>query len=107
MLAILFWIAVGCVLHTYVIYPLLLVALDAIGQARGAWGYLGGNERRRPAAQLRTLERDAHPRAVGLGRGGAPGHVRRRSGRSGGASAEGQGGQRERGTGEGGGTPAH
>ena len=52
MLAIVFWIAVGCVLHTYVIYPLLLVALDAIGQARGAWAYLGGNERRRPAAQL-------------------------------------------------------
>ncbi|HYY51866.1 MAG TPA: glycosyltransferase family 2 protein [Myxococcales bacterium] len=52
MLAILFWVAVGCVLHTYVIYPLLLVALDAIGQARGAWGYLGGNERRRPPAQI-------------------------------------------------------
>jgi cellulose synthase/poly-beta-1,6-N-acetylglucosamine synthase-like glycosyltransferase len=52
MLAIVFWLAAGCVLHTYVIYPLLLVALDAIGQARGAWGYLGGNERRRPAAQL-------------------------------------------------------
>src|SRR5258705_563284 len=53
MLAIvLFWVAVGCILHTYVIYPLLLVALDAISQARGAWGYLGGNERRRPPAQL-------------------------------------------------------
>lgn len=52
MLAILFWVAVGCVLHTYLIYPLLLVALDAISQARGAWGYLGGNERRRPAARL-------------------------------------------------------
>ena len=51
-LAIVFWIAVGCILHTYLIYPLLLVALDAIGQARGAWGYLGGNERRRPPAQL-------------------------------------------------------
>lgn len=52
MLAIVFWVAVGCVLHTYVIYPLLLVTLDVIGQARGAWAYLGGNERRRPAAQL-------------------------------------------------------
>jgi cellulose synthase/poly-beta-1,6-N-acetylglucosamine synthase-like glycosyltransferase len=52
MLAIVFWIAVGCILHTYVIYPLLLVALDAISQARSAWGYLGGNERRRPPAQL-------------------------------------------------------
>src|SRR2546426_10033383 len=52
MLAVLFGVAVGCVLHTYVIYPLLLVALDAIAQARGAWGYLGGNERRRPLAQL-------------------------------------------------------
>src|SRR6266478_3392575 len=52
MLAIVFWIAVGCILHTYVIYPLLLVALDAIGQAWGAWGYLGGNERRRPPARL-------------------------------------------------------
>jgi len=52
MLAILFWLAVGCILHTYVIYPLLLIALDAIGQARGAWGYLGGNERRRPPAQV-------------------------------------------------------
>src|SRR3954467_6756831 len=52
MLAILFWLAVGCILHTYVIYPLLLIALDAIGQARGAWGYMGGNERRRPHAQV-------------------------------------------------------
>ena len=52
MLAIVFWIAVGCILHTYVIYPLVLVALDAIGQASGAWGYLGGNERRRPPARL-------------------------------------------------------
>jgi len=52
MLAVLFWIAAACILHTYLLYPLLLVALDAIGQARGAWGYLGGNERRRPPAQL-------------------------------------------------------
>src|SRR5438270_9141608 len=52
MLAIVFWVAVGCVLHTYVIYPLLLVALDAIAQARGAWAYFGGNERRRPPAQI-------------------------------------------------------
>jgi len=52
MLAIVFWLAVGCVLHTYVLYPLLLVALDVIAQARSAWSYLGGNERRRPPAQL-------------------------------------------------------
>ena len=52
MLAIVFWVAVGCVLHTYLLYPLLLVALDAISQARSAWSYLGGNERRRPLAQL-------------------------------------------------------
>src|SRR5436305_9710370 len=52
MLAVVFWVAVCCVLHTYVIYPLLLVALDAIAQPRSAWGYLGGNERRHPLAQL-------------------------------------------------------
>src|SRR5438309_11834883 len=52
MLAILFWLAVGCILHTYVLYPLLLIVLDAVGQARGAWSYLGGNERRRPPAQI-------------------------------------------------------
>jgi cellulose synthase/poly-beta-1,6-N-acetylglucosamine synthase-like glycosyltransferase len=52
MLAIVFWIAVGCILHTYVIYPLLLVVLDALSQARSAWRYLGGNERRRPPAQI-------------------------------------------------------
>src|SRR5256712_10431805 len=52
MLVVVFWIAVCCVLHTYLIYPLLLVGLDAIAQARSAWGYLGGNERRRPLAQL-------------------------------------------------------
>ena len=47
MLVILFWVSAGCILHTYVIYPLLLIVLDAVGQARSAWGYLGGNERRR------------------------------------------------------------
>ena len=52
MLAVLFWIAVGCILHTYVVYPLLLIVLDAIGQAWGNWQYMGGNERRRPPAQL-------------------------------------------------------
>ena len=52
MLVILFWVSVGCILHTYVIYPLLLIVLDAVGQARSAWGYLGGNERRRPPAQI-------------------------------------------------------
>lgn len=52
MLAILFWLAVGCILHTYVIYPLLLIALDAVHQAKSAWSYLGGNERRHPPAQL-------------------------------------------------------
>jgi cellulose synthase/poly-beta-1,6-N-acetylglucosamine synthase-like glycosyltransferase len=52
MLAIVFWLAVGCIVHTYVVYPLMLIVLDGVGQARGAWGYLGGNERRRPPAQL-------------------------------------------------------
>jgi cellulose synthase/poly-beta-1,6-N-acetylglucosamine synthase-like glycosyltransferase len=52
MLAVLFWLAVGVVLHTYVIYPLVLIALDAAAQAWSAWEYLGGNERRRPPAQL-------------------------------------------------------
>jgi cellulose synthase/poly-beta-1,6-N-acetylglucosamine synthase-like glycosyltransferase len=52
MVAILFWLAVGGVLHTYVLYPLLLIALDAVAHAAGAWAYLGGNERRRPVAQL-------------------------------------------------------
>ena len=52
MLAILFWLAVGTILHTYVIYPFLLIALDAVGHARGAWQYLGGDERRRPPAQI-------------------------------------------------------
>lgn len=52
MLAIVFWVAVGCIVHTYVVYPLLLIVLDAIFQAKGAWAYLGGNERRRPPAQI-------------------------------------------------------
>ena len=52
MLAILFWLAVGCILHTYVFYPLLLIALDAVAQARSAWSYLSGNERRHPPAQI-------------------------------------------------------
>ena len=52
LLAILFWLAVGCIVHAYVIYPLLLIALDAVAQARSAWGYLGGNERRHPPAQI-------------------------------------------------------
>ena len=37
MLAILFWIAVGCILHTYVLYPLLLIVLDGVAQAKSAW----------------------------------------------------------------------
>ncbi len=52
MLAILFFFALGIILHTYLVYPLLLIALDALAQARGAWAYLGGSERRRPPAQL-------------------------------------------------------
>jgi cellulose synthase/poly-beta-1,6-N-acetylglucosamine synthase-like glycosyltransferase len=52
MLAIFFWIAVGCILHTYVLYPLLLIALDGVAQARSAWAYLGGDERRHPPAQI-------------------------------------------------------
>jgi len=52
MLAILFFVALGIIFHTYLIYPVLLIALDALAQARGAWAYLGGSERRRPPAQL-------------------------------------------------------
>jgi len=52
MLATLLWISVLAVLHTYVLYPFLLVVLDGIEQARGAWRYISGSERRRPAAQL-------------------------------------------------------
>src|SRR5256885_8367437 len=52
MLAILFWVAVLAVLHTYVFYPLLLIVLDGFEQARSAWRYISGAERRRPPAQL-------------------------------------------------------
>jgi cellulose synthase/poly-beta-1,6-N-acetylglucosamine synthase-like glycosyltransferase len=52
MVAALFWIAVLSVLHTYVFYPFLLVFLDGFEQARGAWRYISGTERRRPPAQL-------------------------------------------------------
>jgi len=52
MVAILFWVAVLAVLHTYVLYPLLLVLLDGFEQARSAWSYIGGTERRRAPAQL-------------------------------------------------------
>src|SRR5438105_12298110 len=52
MLAILFWIAVLAVLHTYVFYPLLLIVADGFAQARSAWQYIGGSERRRTPAQL-------------------------------------------------------
>jgi cellulose synthase/poly-beta-1,6-N-acetylglucosamine synthase-like glycosyltransferase len=52
MVVILFWLAVGVILHTYVLYPLMLVLLDGLAQARSAWKYLGGNERRHPPAQL-------------------------------------------------------
>src|SRR3954466_4835048 len=52
MLGILFWLAVGVILHPYVIYPLLLIVLDAVGQARGAWQSLTANEGRRPPAQI-------------------------------------------------------
>ena len=52
MIAFLFWAAVLAVLHTYVFYPLLLILLDGFEQARGAWRYISGSERRRPPAQL-------------------------------------------------------
>src|SRR5712692_10269343 len=52
MVAILFWAAVLAVLHTYLFYPLLLILLDGFEQARGAWRYISGSERRRPPAQL-------------------------------------------------------
>src|SRR5256714_13638158 len=52
MLAILFWVAVLAVLHTYVLYPLLLIVADGFEQARSAWCYIGGSERRRTPPPL-------------------------------------------------------
>ncbi len=52
MLAIAFWVALVLVVHSYVLYPLVLFITDAASQAGSAWRYLGGVERRRPAAQL-------------------------------------------------------
>src|SRR5438105_2347480 len=52
MLAILFWVAVLAVLHTYVFYPLLLIVADGFEQARSDWRYIGGSERRRTPEQL-------------------------------------------------------
>src|SRR5438105_12345356 len=52
MLAIVFCVAVVVVLHTYVVYPLLLIVADGFEQARSAWRYIGGSERRRTPAQL-------------------------------------------------------
>jgi cellulose synthase/poly-beta-1,6-N-acetylglucosamine synthase-like glycosyltransferase len=52
MLAIAFWIALLAVAHTYVLYPAILFLSDALDQARSSWGYLGGAERRHPAAQI-------------------------------------------------------
>ncbi|HYV66364.1 MAG TPA: glycosyltransferase family 2 protein [Myxococcales bacterium] len=52
MIAVLFWVAVLAILHTYLLYPLLLILLDGFEQARSAWRYISGWERRRPAAQL-------------------------------------------------------
>src|SRR2546423_14539545 len=51
-LSVVFWTAVVVVLHTYAIYPFLLIVLDAVEQARSTWRYIGGTERRRPAAPL-------------------------------------------------------
>src|SRR5437764_14001896 len=47
-----FWTAVVVVLHSYAIDPLLLILRGAVEQARSTWRYIGGTERRRPAAQL-------------------------------------------------------
>jgi cellulose synthase/poly-beta-1,6-N-acetylglucosamine synthase-like glycosyltransferase len=52
MIAILFWAAALAVLHTYVLYPLLLILADGFEQARSAWRYISGSERRRAPAQL-------------------------------------------------------
>jgi cellulose synthase/poly-beta-1,6-N-acetylglucosamine synthase-like glycosyltransferase len=52
MIAILFWVAALAVLHTYVLYPLLLILADGFEQARSAWRYISGSERRRAPAQL-------------------------------------------------------
>jgi cellulose synthase/poly-beta-1,6-N-acetylglucosamine synthase-like glycosyltransferase len=52
MLAIAFWCALLAVAHTYLLYPLVLILSDGMVQARSAFRYLGGAERRRPPAQL-------------------------------------------------------
>src|SRR5436190_17377602 len=52
MLVIAFWVALLTVVHSYVLYPIILLLVDAMDQARSAWSYLGGTERRRPPAQL-------------------------------------------------------
>ena len=72
MLALLFWVAVLAVLHTYFFYPLLLIVLDGFEQARGAWRYISGSERRRPPAQLGlphvSVLISAHNEAACIGR---------------------------------------
>jgi len=46
-----FWVSVLALVHTYLLYPVLLVALDAFRQARNDFRYLaGGGERRRALA---------------------------------------------------------
>jgi cellulose synthase/poly-beta-1,6-N-acetylglucosamine synthase-like glycosyltransferase len=52
MVAILFWVAVLLVVHSYLVYPVVLFLSDSLGQTASAWRYLGGLERRRPPAQL-------------------------------------------------------
>ena len=72
MLAIVFWIALLAVVHSYVIYPLVLFLTDAVDQATSGWRYLGGVERRRPPAQLGlpnvTVLIAAHNEASCIGR---------------------------------------
>ncbi len=52
MVAIVFWVALLLVVHSYLLYPLVLFLSDSLGQTVSAWRYLGGLERRRPPAQL-------------------------------------------------------
>jgi cellulose synthase/poly-beta-1,6-N-acetylglucosamine synthase-like glycosyltransferase len=72
MLTLAFWAAVLVVLHAYVFYPVVLFFFDGIEQARSAWRYIGGQERRHPPAQIGlpavTVLISAHNEAACIGR---------------------------------------
>src|SRR5256885_16736007 len=81
-LSLVFWTAVVVVLHTYAIYPFLLIVLDAVEQARSTWRYIGGLPPPRPPAHgsLAGVSAVASPaqkgtrRLPGRGNPHPPGH---------------------------------